>query len=113
MSTRINNVVQNLSVMKKELEKPNKPNTPNADKQTIKVDTSHLNDSEATRDTVVFQISSQPIAESKPDSYEIRDAEEAQQWLTDLIGEINSESGSSSARQVHDLNSGSIIELLA
>jgi hypothetical protein len=65
------------------------------------------------KDTVEIQNSSQRSVESKKDSREISDGDEAQRAVEEVVGLINSEGGKSSAEQAHKLNSGGIVDLLA
>lgn len=110
MSTTISNSIQNLSVMQEEFEQPN------LEKQRAKTEKSQDYDSGAaknTEDTVEIQSSSQRLIESNQDSNEIKDADEAQKSVEEAVGLINSESDKLQVDQVHKLDPGSIVDLLA
>ena len=107
MSTIINNPVQNLSVMQKEFEQPN------SEKQRAKTENSQDYDSDIGKDTVEIQDSSRRSIESNQDSNEIKGADEAQKSVEEVVGLINSESNKLQGEQVHKLDPGSIVDLLA
>lgn len=110
MSTTISNSAQNLSVIQKEFEQPNLEN------QRAKAEKFQDYDSgtaKNTEDTVEIQSSSQHSIESKQDSNEIKDTDEAQKSVEEVVGLINSESDKLEGEQVHKLDPGSIVYLLA
>ena len=110
MSTTISNSVQNSSAMQKEFEQPN------LEKQRAKTEKSQDYDSgtvKNTEDTVEIQNSSRRSIESKQDSSEIKDTDEAQKTVEKVVGSINSESNKLQGNQVHKLDPGSIVDLLA
>ena len=110
MSTPINNAVQQLGLMKKEFEKSNK-SIP--EKQPINNETSKVDTGEYIDGSIVLEISSQGAVETKPETHEIKDAQEAQQLLSDVISDVSSENGKLQINRVHNLNPGSVIDLLA
>ena len=107
MSTTISNSAQNLSVIKKEFEQPN------LEKQRAKTEKSQDYDSGIAKDTVEILNLSRGSIESSQDSNEIKDPDEAQKSVHEVVGLINSESGKSSVEQAHNLDPGNIIDLLA
>ncbi|MBL7180925.1 MAG: hypothetical protein ABIK98_02145 [Pseudomonadota bacterium] len=107
MSTTINNSVQNLSVIQKEFEQPN------LEKQRVKTEKSQDYNSDIAKDTVEIQNSSRGSIKSSQDSNEIKDAEEAQKTVEDVVRLINSESDKLQGEQIHKLDPGSIVDLLA
>jgi len=107
MSTTISNSVQNSSAMQKEFEQPN------LEKQRAKTENSQDYDSDIAKDTVEIESSSRRSIESKQDSSEIKDTDEAQKTVEKVVGSINSESNKLQGNQVHKLDPGSIVDLLA
>ena len=110
MSTTISNSIQNLSVMQKEFEQPN------LEKQRAKTEKSQDYDSgtaKNTEDTAEIQSSSQRLIESNQDNNEIKDADEAQKSVEEVVELINSESDKLQGEQVHKLDPGSMVDLLA
>jgi len=96
--------------MQKEFEKPNLEN------QRVKTEKAQDYDSgtaKNTEDTVEIQNLSQRSIESNQDSNEIKDADEAQKAVEEAVGLINSESDKLQGEQVHKLDPGSIVDLLA
>jgi len=110
MSTSINNAIQNLSVIKKELEKVNKPGT---GKQQIQNAASQADSMENSRDTVVYELSSQGLTATKSETQEITNAKEAQHLLSEVVSKVGSEKGELQLNRIHNLNSDSVIDLLA
>ena len=109
MSTTINSPVQNHQVWQKEAERSHTA------KQQSKSEISRGHDSalaQETRDKERTQNVSRPSSESKQVGTEIRDVDEAQKSVEEVIRLMKSEGGESSANQVHDLNPGSIIDIL-
>ncbi len=110
MSTTMSNSVQNLSVIQKEFEQPN------LEKQQASTEKSQDYDSgtaKNTEDTVEIQSSSRHLIESNPDSNEIKNADEAQKSVEEVVGLINSESDKLQGEQVHKLDPGRIADVLA
>jgi len=110
MSTTISNSIQNLSVIQKEFEQPN------LEKRQVKTEKSQDYDSgtaKNTEDTVEFGSSSRRSIEGYQGSSEIKDADEAEKAVVEAVGLINSESDKLQEEQVHKLDPGSIVDLLA
>ncbi|MBW1802863.1 MAG: hypothetical protein JRJ85_19285 [Deltaproteobacteria bacterium] len=108
MSVSVNHSVQNQHVWQRELEQVNSA------KERVKTDRMEGHGAESDGDikeTVDIRVSSQRPMESKQDGREISDAEEAKNSVEDIVGLINSES--ESAHQAHNLNPGSLLNLLA
>jgi len=110
MGTTIHNEFQNLSVMKKELEKLNKPG---AEKQQTQNTTSQADSGGNAADTIVYEFSSPGITATKSEAREITNAQEAQHLLSEVISEASSENGVVKLSRSHNLNPGSVIDLLA
>ena len=109
MSTSINNPVQNHQVWQKEAERSNTA------KQPSNTEKSREHDSAAAReagDRVDIQDAARHAMESNRDTKEIRNADEAQKSVEEVVGLIQSETGSSNAEKVHDLNPGTVIDIL-
>ena len=111
MDSTINSPIQDLNVQQKKPEQPglakrgDKTGKPQRDDADISID---------TIDTVEIQSSSRQSIEFKDDSNEIRDVEEAQNTKDEVIGLINNTEGEKSPdEQVHSLNTGRLIDLLA
>jgi hypothetical protein len=110
MSTIISNSVQNFSVTQKEFEQTN------IERQRVKAEKSQDYDSgtaKNTEDTVKIESSSRRSIEGYQGRSEIKDEEQAQKLVEETVGLINSESNKLQMDQVHILDSGSIVDLLA
>ncbi len=106
MITTINNPVQNHNVWQKKTEQS---------KQRVESEKSQEQDSGApqdTKDTVEIQSSSGRSIESHQETNQIRNSDEAEQTVEETIGLISSQSEKTSMDQVHDLNPGSLIDIL-
>ena len=111
MSTITENPAQNLNVRQTETEQPDLV------KERVKTDKLQDQDSDmaqVTKDRVDIQNSSLGSTEANQGSNEIKDADEAQKSVSveDVAGLIKSEGGKASAEQVHNLNPGSLIDIL-
>jgi hypothetical protein len=84
-------------------------------KERVKTDKPQGQDSDitqGTKDRVDIQNSSWGSIESNQGSNEIKDADEAQKSVKEIAGLIKSEGEKSSAEQVHNLDPGSLIDIL-
>ncbi len=110
MSTTISNPVQHLSVIPKELEQPN---LAKQESKTEKSQEQNPDIAQETKDSIEIGNTSQRSVKSKQDRDEIKDVDEAQKSVKEVVELINSESGNPPVEQVHNLDPGSLVDLLA
>ena len=110
MNSIINSTGQNLSVWQKKTEQANLPNQDAKAKQTQNEDSGIAQDS---KDRVEIRNESPRSAVTEQKGNEIMDGDEAQQSVEKVVELFNTETGKSSVDQVHNLNPGSLIDVLA
>ena len=108
MDTTINNAVQN-QVWPKEIAQSD------STKKQSKTEKAQDGDSAVAKekkDAVEIQNASRRSTESTQNSKEITNPEEVQKSVEEVVGLIQSENGNINSDQVHDLNPGSVIDIL-
>lgn len=109
MNASISNSIQNLRLLQRETERPDPA------KQREKPEEVDEQDSEIAKDpkdTVEIRDLTRFSTDSSPATHEIKDSHDAQRLVTEISELVNSEDGRPSAEQVHDINPGSLIDLL-